>query len=318
MRIALFSLLLSMGALGLSVFQYQHFLHVHPPIEAQLEKQEKSILGINQNIVTLQDSLKKVSVVQTQALNHPVEPVKDIASQYALYDIAAMIRLSVMQLEFTQNTKIAVQLLKSADKKIETIKDDRYKALREALLKDIMALDSIILPDTQGIWLKLGAILQQVDKFPTQWNIVNKKEAIQSESEHKQSKIANSESTWKQALNQGWHELRDLVKIQRHDKPITPLLSEEEQALAVQHLKLILEQARWAVLNVEPKIYASSIEEAQQYLSRYFETSDGAVEQAMQVLKSLESVDIKPTLPNLQETVKQLKAMETQEAANKT
>lgn len=317
MRIALFSLLLSMGALGLSVFQYQHFLHVHPPIESQLQKQEKAISEINQNIIMLKDELKKLSTAQVQAKNNEPEPLKDMASQYGLYEIASMIRLTVFQLEFIQNAKIAIQLLKSVDKKIESMKDDRYKALREALVQDTIALESVILPDTQGVWLKLGAILHQVDKFPTQWNLENKKQTLHSESQNKQSKIASSNSTWQEALDKGWYELKDLIKIQRHDKPITPLLSEEEQALAIQHLKLILEQARWALLNVQPEIYVSSIEEAQQWLSRYFESTDGAVQQAMQELKSLGSIDIKPTLPNLNATLNQLKALETQEAANK-
>jgi uroporphyrin-3 C-methyltransferase len=317
MRISLFSLLLSVAALGLSVFQYQHFLRVHPPIESQLQKQAKAIMDINENVVTLKDALKKVSNEQAAVLSKPSEPLRDMSSKYALYEIASMIRLSVLQLEFKQNPKLASLLLKSVDKKIENMQDDRFKALREALVQDITALDGVLLPDIQGVWLKLGAILHQVDEFPTQWNLLHKKEDSQKPQEINQLKTSDSDASWKHAFEQGWHELKDLIKIQHHDKPITPLLTEEEQALTIQYLKLILEQARWAVVNVQPEIYLASIQEAQQYLSRYFEITDGGVQQAMQTLKALESVDIKPRLPNLNETLNQLKSLETQEAVNK-
>jgi uroporphyrin-3 C-methyltransferase len=109
-----------------------------------------------------------------------------------------------------------------------------------------------------------------------------------------------------------------LIKIQRHDKAIEPLLSAKEQTLARQHIQLLLEQARLAILNVKPMVYKTSLQEAQQWLIRDFDNNDRGVKNAINTLNDLEQINLTVVLPHLDQTLNQLDQLEKKALSDKT
>lgn len=282
MKISIFAFLFAAAALGISVFQYNHFLHIHPPIEKQLQE-------INIEILKLKKTIHENKVLSSMPVAIPLTlPV------VSLNEISAIIHLSTLQLEYAHDPKSASRLLSLADKKIETIHDNRLMALRNAIIQDRSALDAIQLPDTEGVWMKLGVLIAQTEQFPSRWTIFDK--------EQDKTKQNTAKTEWKN----GWNELKDFIKIQHHDTAITPLLSADEQALSKKHVQLLLEQARFSVLNVKPMVYKTSLQEAQQWLTRYFAPNSVEVKNAINTLHDLESVPLQTTLPNLNQTLEQL------------
>lgn len=118
------------------------------------------------------------------------------------------------------------------------------------------------------------------------------------------SNISSEPSGIKQALANTWEQFKDLIKIQRHTKPVEPILSQEEQLFAAEHLRLNLEQIRWAILHNNPMLYQTSIQETIVLLHNYFEPSDPQVNRFESTLLSLAKINIKPELPDLQPLVR--------------
>lgn len=108
-----------------------------------------------------------------------------------------------------------------------------------------------------------------------------------------------SEKGWRKALNNTWADIKNLVKIQRHTKPIEPLLSTTEERLAYENLTLLLEQARWAVLNRNTVIYQQSLQDAIHLLATQFATEDVHVNKMGEELDTLSKITLKPELPDL-------------------
>lgn len=130
-------------------------------------------------------------------------------------------------------------------------------------------------------------------------------EAIQtSDPLHPHPKEASHD--WKKGLASTWAELKDLVKLQRHSKPLEPILNETEQVLAREKLMLIFEQIRWAILNGNNTVYQQSLLEATQWLNQYFEAADKKTEALKQSLKDLAKINLRPALPNIEQSLKEL------------
>lgn len=304
MRISVLSFILAVTALGLSVFQYQRLASVQPPMEVQISDQNKRLNDAMQQIVTLQGEVQLL--INRQAAQAAIPTPVLTPTSLLFYEISSAIHLSAVQLELAQDPRAAMRTLNWVYKKLGSVNDIHYKSLQEAVLQDKLALENVALPDVESIWLKLGILISEVDKLPNQWTKVR-------DDEHRAQTLQSSQSTpanWKKAFNRGWQELKDLIKIQHHDKPIMPLLSQEEQALSKQHLKLLLEEARWALLNTKAAMYQSSIQSALQWLERYFEPTNPDVQHMIKALSELEAIQVAPQVPNLDQTLIQLERLE--------
>lgn len=313
MKISILGFLFSVMALGLSLFQYQHFLNMHPSFEEQLSQQTKQLHSVIPEVIQLQAELQLLKNQKATQLASTIQADKPLS--LAAYEIASAIRLSAMQLEFLQDPRSAIRLLDWAYKQLETIQDVRFKALREAVMKDKMALEAVKLPDVEGIWLKLGFLISQVDKLPNQWTTVGNTEK-NAEIQKASDKSSEASSMWQTAFDNGWKEFKDLVKIQHHDKPIEPLLSTEAQVLTKENLKFLLQQARFSLVEVNSVIYQSSLKEAEQYLQQYFENTNPNVQSMLETVKALQAVQIKPELPNLNQSLQLLEPLEKEEWSN--
>ncbi len=337
-KTAIFSFLISVLALAVSLFQFEKFQIAKNQFENHLETLDR----LNPKITELEQAVQILKGTQIQAgqqgqqiqleqsstdpshVQSQPESQSQIQSQQAqaqtqlhphynpLPEITSLVHSSVMQLEVAENIQSAIALLNLADNIIELSHDSNLFILRESIVRDKKMLEAFQLPDVEGIWFKISILLEQVDALPSKLmkaGYPQTQSLTQAENQQATALETKPETNkmW-QAIKDSLHEFKDLIKIQRHDKPIEPLLSKEESILAKEHLKLLLEQIRWAALHKQSKIYESSIQETQKWLESYFEISDPKVQQFQKTLSELSIMTLKPNFPVLS-TLQQIQTL---------
>jgi uroporphyrin-3 C-methyltransferase len=112
-----------------------------------------------------------------------------------------------------------------------------------------------------------------------------------------------------------WSDIKGLVTIRRLSQSVTPLLPPEQGFFLRQNLALKLEAARVALLQREPATYQGALSEAQGWMSRYFDASAPAVRSALDNLARLREANIAPTLPDIGDSLRQLRRLKRELAA---
>lgn len=307
MKTAFLSLIISLLVAILSVFQFERYQKLSEELHASLSAFEKKI-NINlssmnqaqqkQDQLMNEISAKAMSVPQnlnakTQDENfntsHALEGFR-ISEAYYLSELAQE------RLQTTYDVQGARRLLSKAYEDLKSVNNPAYSSIPPMMEKQINALASISLPNVDEIWGTVNTLIEKIDTLPTKGLRLNE---AQLPSDKKAQSTANEQITWRQALSKAWEDMKDLIKVQRHTKPIEPILPNEEQLLATEHLRLIMEQMRWSILHNNQIVYERSIQEAIQWINTYFETSDTKVKNFEAALNVLAKLNVKPNLPDL-------------------
>ena len=96
-----------------------------------------------------------------------------------------------------------------------------------------------------------------------------------------------------------WHDLRNLVRIERVDSSEPPLLAPDQTYFLRENLKLRLLSARLALLSRDQQEYKTDLEAASAWLKRYFDVSSPAVASSLSTLNELATSDIVIELPDV-------------------
>lgn len=194
------------------------------------------------------------------------------------------------RLKTAHDITTALAQLNAADEQLKNLGNPAFMKVREALAKDIAKLHAFPAVNRQALW-------EQLSLLSIEFNQLHYKR-ITSTSADKTTTTEDTTS-WRQGLARSWQELKSLIRVTRLEENAIPLaLSEEEQSQILRTLQLICEQAQWAVLQGDTKIYARSLQSLQAWIQRYF--ADDAVKQhVLDEIKQLEQQQIEMTFPDI-------------------
>ena len=280
-------LLLVIGAIGYGGYWfYQHRNFFEQDYATDLEQQRELIAGIQRGLEREREARIGLSSQydnQLAAINNGLVSQQNRLTElggtsrrdWLLAEAEFLMRLANERLVIERDPSNALALLKSADQILLDLDDPELLALRKAVARDITALQMVRRVDTQGIYLQLSAITEQVTQLP-----LSPLHATAAQNESAQSGDED-DSVWYQKL---WHNfksaltnLRGLVRIQQHHQPVKALLAPEQEGVIRATLLLVLEQAQVAILRGDAEVYRVSLDKAVQLLKDYFQITDGAV-----------------------------------------
>ncbi|UTW05482.1 uroporphyrinogen-III C-methyltransferase (plasmid) [Amphritea atlantica] len=253
------------------------------------------------NINELQDRLTR-SIQQVTAAQNSNR------ADWLLAEVEYLLRLANQRVLMEQTPNGALQLLRSADKILRETDDVSIYDIRKAVAADIAALEAVPQLDTEGVFLRLGALSAQVDQL----------QVIPLTEQHKLPELldqVNSEafaSSWSSDIKAAWATLSDkaskLIVIQDRSEPVEPLLSPQQSYYLQQNLHLMLEQAQLSLLQRKPKSYLNSLTKAQQWVGTYFEQNHSNTQALLKALKDLEQVEVAPQMPDISGSLTALKS----------
>ena len=108
-------------------------------------------------------------------------------------------------------------------------------------------------------------------------------------------------------LTEMWQELRQLVRIERIDRPDPGLLSPRESYFLRENLRLRLLSARLGLLARDGRSFQSDLKQADAWLEQYFDARAPSVVEARATLKGLSKQEVMQKPPELNETLSALR-----------
>lgn len=227
-----------------------------------------------------------------QAISQRLDTLQgDAQSDWKLAEAEYLVRLASLRLIASQDVTSARELLTAVDGILRAQPDSGVFAVREQLAQfqgELRALPEI---DRAGVFLRLAAMSEQVERLVALPVPVFDPEEVSVEEEYEDRLARRTRAE------------RVLMRLERYvrvdfqrGKVITPLLDEAELQRVQRTLQLTMEQAQWAALRGEQEVYETSLEQADSILRRYFEMENPQVQAMQGQIESLaeENVSLEP------------------------
>lgn len=196
----------------------------------------------------------------------------------------------------------ATSALQIADDNLRELANPALRPVREAIADELIALNSVELPDIEGIVITLGRLLEQAPELPLRPGGPNRFAAPETGFEDAQPGL---DRLWLGIRN----ALRSVVSVERREAPVAPVLTAAEQQLARRQLQLELQLARFAATSGRQEAFSSGVGAARTLLEQDFDAESVAVQNAVTLLDELVDVDVAPVRPDISGSLRVLRAL---------
>jgi uroporphyrin-III C-methyltransferase len=225
---------------------YGYFIYQHD-ITQQLKTLSLEVTQQKQNTQGF-----KVALDNTQRQLQHLTQEED----FTLAETNYLVFMAHERLSVAKDIPTALEQLEAAQQKLAQSQDPALLKVKEALAQDIAALRAEPTISRQTLW-------QQVEILSSQLNQLSFKtldNAPASETAVLEKTLPDDTPAWKKHAWQSWQELKSLIRVSRETKnPILPVLTAQEEAQTLRAMQMMCEQAKWAVLQGDSKVYEGSL-----------------------------------------------------------
>ena len=209
----------------------------------------------------------------------------------ALAEVEHLIQIANQQLVLAGNVNTALVALRNAEARLVRLDRPQFASLKRAVASAIQKLEGLPYVDIEGLSGRLEALIRRVDALPL---------AAHARPQPQPSPpLEVSGKPWLDFLRLAWHDLKDLVRIQRVDEPALPLLAPEQSFFLRENVKLRLLSARLALLARDEATYRADLAAAEDWLKRYFDTKARGVAEAVAEVGELAQASLSVDLPDI-------------------
>ena len=221
-----------------------------------------------------------------------------------LAEIEQSVSIAAQQLQLAGNVKAALIALEGADARLARANQPQFIGVRKLLARDIAGLRALPAADVPGIAVKLESVIAVIDTLPLGFEQRPKAHATPA---GKASRSPADTSFWQALMADIWADTRDLIRIERIDRPDPGLLTPSQSFFLRENLKLRLINAKLALLARDGRMFREDTRQAREWLETYFDTGAKPAESALATLKALAAADMTQELPTLEETLATLR-----------
>lgn len=265
---------------------------VLPTLEQQASRLQQLESGMQAQLQQLESQVQE----QRQALARISGGDSD---SWLLAEVEYLLRLANQRLIMTGDTDSAQALLKSADNILRQLDDATLYPVRRALAVDLAALRAVPAVDTEGLYLRLSALSDQVAdlvvfELPTR---AEPEQDVEDES-------------WRARLRQGYeealHKLSRYVVVRRREVPVEAVLDPQWEGLLRQNTVMLLEQAQVALLSGNQRLYRESLQRARRWVDEFFVADERSATAIARELDALVKQEIEVPLPDISHSLEVL------------
>ncbi len=249
---------------------------------------------LQQNTTLLQNQAQTIADLQKS--QHSSKD--DFLAEEALY----LVKLANNNIQFENNLPVAIKLLQSADQDIAKLTDPKIYAVRKDFAADLAALQAAPEVDVTGVYVRLSALNDQLDKLP----VLNKFASMQVQTP--QEKNNDNASWWRRGLNTMSDVLQRIVIVRKNQPNIPPFIAPDQQVFLYQNLHAQLEKAQWGLLHHQPDIYRKSLQQTVNWIKQYVALDSIMTKQALTELQQLQAIDVHPALPSVNNSLQAIQS----------
>lgn len=245
-------------------------------------------------IATLEQKLAE-SRNQQEALQTLYFELANTREERLVAEVEQLLTIANQQLQLAGNLKPALLALQTADTRLQQIDAPQVIQLRKAVAQDIQRLQGLPLVDVVGISAQLENLVESVATLP----LVSDR--------HPQPAAQQAPdwqaSSWRKLLHEVWQDIRNIVRVERIDRPEPPLLAPEQNYFLRENIKLRLLSARIALLQHDETTYRADLRAAEKWLLDNFDMRESACKSMLSTLRQLSADDIVIEVPDINDTL---------------
>lgn len=243
--------------------------------------------------LTTIDELRSHDVTLEQALKSLAARGGDHTLDWVLAECEYLVLAASQRLALEQDVATARAALGAADERLSRVDHPAVAPLREALARDLAALQAVAEPDIEGLSLKFAAQIRKVDLLHT-------KPIAEVDTSFKHSREQRvATGNWRDVLQAMWDDLKSLVEVKDGELPDGVLFDPKLRYFIEQNLKLELSSARLAILERDTTNFRVAVEIVQDAVARYYDADDAAVKALAAMLAEARGIELAPALPHV-------------------
>ncbi len=267
----------------------------------------QKLAAIEETITALNDKVEAASQRQQELLNS-LEAARAQAEQerdaWKLAEAEYLLKTAVRRLSLEQDITGAVAALEAADSNLAETGNPYWLPVRKTISAAISELESLPKPDIEGGATVITSLEKNIDQLP-----------LPKPERHLQSTTLDTSGlnqpedlqSWGSKV---WDEVKKLVVIRRGDKPATiALMPPDEAHYLRQNLYLKLENARYALLRNNPKLFKEELRTAQEWIGVHFDSEAAATQSMLESLQNLRKMEFPQVLPDISAPLEQLRKL---------
>ncbi|KTC87347.1 MULTISPECIES: uroporphyrinogen-III C-methyltransferase [Legionella] len=204
------------------------------------------------------------------------------------------LELAQINAHWSDDQEATIGLLQQADALLRNIPDQQLFNVRQAIAQEIVQLQSLPKIDVAGLLSQLDAAENVIDNLPIKQPL---------DDSQLNQKIDKENPTWRQKFKESLYVLEKLVVVRRNDEDIQPLLSPLHQTLLRDSIRFNLQEAQWALLHSNPKIYQLALSQALNNINRAFDENALATQTLIKQLQSLQKEKLERVRPTLDQSL---------------
>ena len=270
-------------------------------------------------------ALLERKVAETAGLQAQVDKLyRDRAEdsfEVTLVEAESGLALAAQQLSLGANPQAVLARLEDLQAKLERENDARLAPLRGALIKDVERLRMHPATDVGSLAHRIDALIAALDQLPLLSavrepappgsGVVAASEAqpanAQGAAAQQASTAASPEPSIGERVRRSLRalggELRELFQVRRIDSPDVMLVAPEQAYFLRQNLRLMLLDARLALLTRNDTVYRSDLERARRWIDSYYDTGHRNVEAVQAQLRQLLDAKLMLEPPRIDESL---------------
>lgn len=306
--------LITLAGLGVGgVYAYQQ-LHQQ---QTELQDLQQKLGQLQQQQPLLQESAQQQQL-QLKNLSDSQQAVGDKQSQlekqllslqnrrpndWILAEADYLVRMAGRKLWLEHDANATQLLLVEADNRLRDLNDPSLVPLRESVAKDLAKLKELPTIDREGLVLRIGALIDNVDQLTLAG--VNPPAAVSEHSEDNQ--LSSELADWQSNLKKSWRSFTEnFITIRRRDGNTEALIAPEQTWYLRENLKTRLLQAQLAVYREQQAVYDDSLSKSDKWVEQYFDPNDTTTQYMRSELAKLQDQNIVLSYPKQFQSQRQL------------
>ncbi|MEK9775010.1 MAG: uroporphyrinogen-III C-methyltransferase [Quisquiliibacterium sp.] len=275
-------------------------------LQGQVRQSQEALRDLQGRSAVLEAKLAEAIGQQSQ-LEQMYRTIAQDSLGAALAEAENTIAFGAQQLSVSGNVSGALAALQDADARLKRIDQPQALGLRRLIAADIERLRAVPLVDSIGLSLRLDSVAANLAQLPLRSELGGAR-AVEREAQRDRDALAGfSFSRIASAGQQGWNsflaELSQLFRVSRIDAPEVMLLAPEERYFVRENIRLRLLSARIALLARNQKVFRADLNQAIDWIGRYYDREQRSVGSAISALSQLRDSTIEVDLPSLADTL---------------
>jgi uroporphyrin-3 C-methyltransferase len=232
---------------------------------------------------------------QQEALQTLYYELANTREERLIAEVEQLISIANQQLQLAGNIKPALLALQTADSRLQQIDTPQVIQLRKALSQDVQRLRSLPYIDIVGMSAKLENLAESVNALPLVSDRHPQPESVQAPDW--------GASSWQKLAYEIWQDIKDIIRLERIDRPEPPLLAPEQNYFLRENIKLRLLSARIALLQHDEQTYKTDLRAAEKWLLEHFDMRESASKLMLSTMRQLSADNIVIEVPDVNETL---------------